>query len=63
MLWVLRMAWRDSRGFRQRLLLYTSAIAIGIAALTALRGLSHAMEEGMAQQASELLGADLEIES
>ena len=63
MLWVLRMAWRDSRGFRQRLLLYTSAIAIGIAALTALRGLSHAMKEGVAQQASELLGADLEIES
>ncbi|SVC11387.1 uncharacterized protein METZ01_LOCUS264241, partial [marine metagenome] len=25
MLWVLRMAWRDSRGFRRRLLLYTSA--------------------------------------
>jgi len=57
------MAWRDSRGFRQRLLLYTSAIAIGIAALTSLRGLSRAMEEGVAQQASELLGADLEVES
>jgi putative ABC transport system permease protein len=62
-MWVLRMAWRDSRGFRQRLLLYTSAIAIGIAALTALRGLSRAMEEGVAQQAAELLGADLEVES
>lgn len=63
MMWVLRMAWRDSRGFRRRLLLYTSAIAIGIAALTALRGLSRAMEEGVARQASELLGADLEVES
>jgi putative ABC transport system permease protein len=63
MLWVLLMAWRDSRGFRHRLLLYTSAIAIGIAALTSLRGLSHAMKEGVAQQASELLGADLEVES
>lgn len=63
MLWVLRMAWRDSRGFRRRLLLYTGAIAIGIAALTALRGLSHAMEVGVARQASELLGADLEVES
>ena len=61
--WVLRMAWRDSRGFRRRLLLYTSAIAIGIAALTALRGLSRAMEEGVAQQASELLGADMEVDS
>ncbi len=62
-MWVLRMAWRDSRGFRRRLLLYTSAIAIGIAALTALRGLSRAMEEGVARQAAELLGADLEVES
>ena len=34
MIWVLRMAWRDSRGFRRRLLLYTSAIAIGIAEAT-----------------------------
>jgi putative ABC transport system permease protein len=63
MLWVLLMAWRDSRGFRRRLLLYTSAIGIGIAALTALRGLSRAMEEGVAQQASELLGADMEVVS
>jgi putative ABC transport system permease protein len=63
MSWVLRMAWRDSRGYRRRLLLYTSAIAIGIAALTALRGLSRAMEEGVARQATELLGADLEVES
>ena len=31
--WVLRMAWRDSRGSRWRLLLYTAAIAVGIAAL------------------------------
>ena len=63
MLWVLLMAWRDSRGFRRRLLLYTSAIGIGLAALTALRGLSRAMEEGVAQQASELLGADMEVVS
>ena len=36
MLWVLLMAWRDSRGFRRRLLLYTSAIAIGVADLMAI---------------------------
>lgn len=57
------MAWRDSRGFRRRLLFHTAAIAIGIAALTALRGLSLAMEAGVARQAAELLGADLEVES
>ena len=63
MMWPLRMAWRDSRGYRSRLLLYTGAIAIGIAALTSLRGLSRAMEEGVTRQAAELLGADLEVES
>ena len=61
--WVLLMAWRDSRGRRQRLLLYTGAIAIGIAALTGLRGLGRSMERHVDAQAAVLLGADLEIES
>ncbi len=61
--WVLRMAWRDSRGRRQRLLLYTGAIAVGIAALTGLRGLSLSMERNIDEQAAALLGADMEIES
>ena len=61
--WVLRMAWRDSRGRRRRLLLYTGAIGIGIAALTGLRGLGRSMERQVDAQAAVLLGADLEIES
>jgi putative ABC transport system permease protein len=63
MSWVLRMAWRDSRGQRRRLLLYTGAIAVGIAALTGLRGLSRSMERNIDEQAAALLGADMEIES
>ena len=61
--WVLRMAWRDSRGRRWRLLLYTAAIAVGIAALTGLRGLSRTMEKAVDEHAATLLGADMEIES
>ncbi|MEW6756486.1 MAG: FtsX-like permease family protein [Candidatus Latescibacterota bacterium] len=61
--WSLRMAWRDSRGQRRRLLLYTGAIALGIAALTGLRGLSRSMEHHVAVQAAVLLGADLSLES
>jgi len=61
--WVLRMAWRDSRGRRRRLLLYTGAIAVGIASLTGLRGLGRSMERHVDAQAASLLGADLEIES
>ena len=63
MSWVLHMAWRDSRGRRWRLLLYTSAIAVGIAALTGLRGLSRTMQESVDRHAATLLGADMEIES
>ncbi len=58
--WVLLMA---CRGRRWRLLLYTTAIAVGIAALTGLRGLSRTMEEAVDQHAATLLGADMEIES
>ena len=61
--WVLNMAWRDSRGRRRRLLLYTASIAVGISALTALRGLSRAMEKNVDAQAAMLMGADIEIES
>ena len=31
------LAWRDSRGMRQRLLLYVAAMALGVAALVAIR--------------------------
>ena len=63
MSWALRMAWRDSRGRRQRLLLYTACIAVGIAALTGLRGLARSMEKNVDEQASALMGADMEIDS
>ncbi|MBT3342065.1 MAG: FtsX-like permease family protein [Gemmatimonadetes bacterium] len=63
MSWVLRTAWRDSRGRRRRLFLYTGAIAVGIAALTSLRGLGRTMAVSVDQQAQTLLGADMEIES
>ncbi len=61
--WPLRMAWRDSRGQRRRLALYTAAIAVGIAALTALRSLERSLEQNLDQQAASLLGADLQLES
>ncbi|MCC7264617.1 MAG: ABC transporter permease [Candidatus Latescibacteria bacterium] len=63
MAWLLRMAWRDSRGHRRRLLLYTAAIAVGIAALTALRSLERSLAASLDQQAASLLGADLQLES
>ena len=63
MSWILYMAWRDSRRQRRRLVFYTAAIAIGIAALVSLRSLATSLEEEVDLQASALLGADMEIES
>ncbi|MEE2658736.1 MAG: FtsX-like permease family protein [Candidatus Latescibacterota bacterium] len=63
MSWVLRMAWRDSRGQRRRLLLFTGAIAVGVTAFTSLRGLSESMAYSVDQQSAVLMGADMEVES
>ncbi len=61
--WILRMAWRDSRRHRRRLLLYTAGIAVGIAALVSLRSLSSSLENEIDIQASALLGADMVMDS
>lgn len=63
MLWLGKMAWRDSRSHRRRLLLFTSAISIGIGALVGLGSLSSALQDAMDQQAAALLGADMALVS
>ncbi len=59
--WPLRMAWRDGRKQRRRLLLFTSAIVLGIAALVAINSLGEDLERAIDEQAQTLLGADLQI--
>ena len=59
--WLLRMAWRDSRSHRARLLLFVSSISLGIGALVAVSTLSAAMEQAVNEQANTLLGADLVV--
>ncbi|MGH7491470.1 MAG: ABC transporter permease [bacterium] len=61
--WLLRMAWRDSRTHRRRLLLFTSAIVLGIAALVSINSLGEDLERAVDDQAKTLLGADLQIGS
>ncbi len=53
------MAWRDSRRSRQRLLLFMSAIVLGIAALVAINSFGDNLARSIDEQAQELLGADL----
>ncbi len=59
--WLLKMAWRDSRKNRSRLLLFISSIILGIAALVAIYSLGNNLHDEVNTQAASLLGADLKI--
>ena len=59
--WLMRMAWRDSRRNRSRLLLFGSSVILGIAALVAIYSLSDNLYKNVDAQAATLLGADLEL--
>lgn len=61
--WTWRMAWRDSRTQRLRLLIFSLAIVSGIAALVAIHSLKASVEAGIKTQAKELLGSDLQVSS
>jgi len=60
---VLRMAWRESRGARRRLGLLTGAIAAGVAALVAVNSFAANLRDSVSAQAQALLGADLSLAS
>ena len=61
--WTWRMAWRDSRTQRLRLLIFSLAIVSGIAALVAIQSLKASVSTGIETQAKELLGSDLQVSS
>lgn len=60
--WVMKMAWRDSRSNRRKLFLYMAAIIVGVAAQVAITSFRENLNTSIADQAKELLGADLEVE-
>lgn len=59
--WIWRMAWRDSRSQRVRLVVFSLAIVSGVAALTAIQSLKASVERGIASEAKALLGSDLRV--
>jgi putative ABC transport system permease protein len=61
--WLVKMAWRDSRRNRSRLLLFISSIILGIAALVAINSFSENLLKDIDREAKSLLGADLVFES
>ena len=60
---ILKMAWRDSRTSRMRLLLFSLSITVGVAALVAIGSFRQSLSQSIDDQARTLLGADLIIES
>lgn len=60
-IWLINMAWRDSRRNRSRLFLFISSIILGIAALVSVQSLSDSLRTEIERQAAELVGADLVI--
>ncbi|WP_200975556.1 ABC transporter permease [Echinicola sp. 20G] len=61
--WILKMALRDFRKNKAKLLLFVSSIVIGIAALVAINSFGDNLEHDIDSQAKELLGADLVLEN
>ena len=54
-----RLAWRESRTARRRLLLYMSSISLGVAALVAIDSFASNTQESIRQQSRALLGGDV----
>ncbi|MEM6804534.1 MAG: ABC transporter permease, partial [Bacteroidota bacterium] len=61
--WAFKMAYRDSRRSRSRLILFTGSIILGVAALVAINTFGDNLSADIKEQSKELLGADLVIRS
>lgn len=61
--WLVRMAVRDSRKNKSKLLLFISSIVLGIASMVAISSFRDNLTKDIDRQAAALIGADLVIES
>ena len=56
-----RLAWRESRTARRRLLLYMSSISLGVAALVAIDSFAANVQQSIAEQSRTLMGGDINL--
>lgn len=63
MAFVLRMAWREMRASWLRLVFFFLCVAIGVAAIIALRSVIQNVRETMSREARSLIGADIVVQS
>ena len=57
----LRTLARESRGSRGRLVFFVACLAVGVAAVVAVAGLSASLQDGIRREARQLLAADLSV--
>ncbi len=59
MLFEIRLAWRETRPAWKRFLILVLAVALGVGALTGLKGFSRALERSIHKSARDLIASDL----
>ena len=60
---LMRMIRREMRGGGARLAFFTACLAVGVAAVTMVAGLTEGLDAGIREEARSLLGADVSVES
>jgi putative ABC transport system permease protein len=61
--WLFKMAWRDAKASRVRLLLFMASIVLGIAAVVSIQLFSTNLKDNIQRQSKALMGADYIINS
>ena len=57
----LRLMGRETRGASGKILFFTACLAVGVAAIVAVAGLSNGIDRGLRREARSLLAADLSV--
>lgn len=63
MKWLFKMAWRDAKASKVRLLLFMSSLILGIAAVVAIQQFSANLKSNIKTQSKAMMGADYIIDS
>src|SRR5690554_1299586 len=61
--WLFKMAWRDAKASRVRLLLFMASIILGIAAVVSIQLFSANLKDNIKLQSKAIMGADFIIDT
>ncbi|MCB7480570.1 ABC transporter permease [Christiangramia sediminis] len=61
--WLLKMAIRDGKASKRKLVLFMASIVLGIAAVVSIQSFSNNLKDNIALQSKSLMGADYTIDS